>query len=243
VRYFSPNLAPGWLDGGAPTGPTDHFGGWPWGLPLERWPACRERGGALTFIAQFQHDALRLDLGAEGRVLFLFWCLRDPYICAVWEPDGGANAAIVLDREECTVSASSADAPMEPYVTILSWSEHDDGVSAAEYRDFLDGEASPFANDAWHVDFDVRLGGTPYWSNGPPMHEMDGSWRFAAQLTEGVYLSPPVPTPDQLGCKVVFQHQPSEWGNAKVHQSLTVRDKAVRTGIGDRLRRWDLACR
>jgi hypothetical protein len=138
-----------------------------------------------------------------------------PYICAVWEPDGGANAAIVLDREECTVSASSADAPMEPYVTILSWSEHDDGVSAAQYRDFLDGEASPFDNDAWHVDFDARLGGTPYWSNGPPMHEMDGSWRFAAQLTEGVYLSPPVPTPDELGCKVVFQHQPSEWGNAE----------------------------
>ena len=50
------------------------IGGIPWGLPANKWPKCEECQKSQTLIAQFLHHPIVLNLGREGRCLYVFMC-------------------------------------------------------------------------------------------------------------------------------------------------------------------------
>ncbi len=230
MRYFVPKLAPGWIEDGPQSQRADHLGGWPWGLPVERWPVCRHCGAAMSFVCQLAHDPDRLELGGEGRVLFVFWCLRDPGTCAVWEPDAGSNAVIVLKPEERTDAPSEvAEVALLPYLQVLGWSEQDDGVAAEQAPEFFD-EARYLAleDDSFRVMPGTRLGGAPFWPQATPVCEADPEWRLALQLDGGEWLASPAPSADILGCTVHFQHDD---GSHSQVDPLTPKTYAPRQGV------------
>lgn len=149
--------------------PHDKLGGLPWGLPASLWPTCTDCGKSQSLLAQFVHDAARLDLGRAGRVLSVFQCNHDPGMCSTWEGGSGANACFVTEPEDMVHGLSPLppdSPPIEREARIVEWRERDD-VPAA------DGEPD--------VTTSTRLGGEPFWIQGPD-EAPEGGWRFVGQL-------------------------------------------------------------
>lgn len=65
----------------------------------------------------------------------------------------------------------------------------------------------------------------PYWPPNAPPPEMGGNWRLAAQLFETLWLEPPVPTSDELGCVVLLQHTPLLGGPPQFKSHEPIRKK------------------
>ncbi len=164
----------------------EKLGGLPYGLHASLWPHCKDCGRPQSFLAQFSHDAARLDLGREGRHLFIFQCNHDPGMCSTWEWGSGANACVVVEPENFTASGStplpSADVPVELEVWIREWLPRDDGLdSELRTRFFNDDEY--FALDAdtrGAATQETKLGSIPFWIQAP--NEAPEGYEFAGQL-------------------------------------------------------------
>lgn len=181
-------------------GSSERLGGVPAGLLPDQWPRCRDCGKSQSLLAQLDHHPDRLDLGREGRVLFIFQCEHDPGMCATWEAFSGANACFVVEPE--TLVAEETKAPVDappvlPHVNILDWVSRDDGI-AASFADAFQTEQAylEVPEDVLSkVTWSTRLGGLPRWlqsaDEGPRP-----AWNFIGQL-DGTYsfLSPPKPLP------------------------------------------------
>lgn len=188
MRYFTPQLQ---LASELPPQavPADKFGGLPWGLPVHAWPVCSACGHALTPIAQFVHDPVRLDLGRAGRLLSVFQCSRHVDDgCEAAVHGSGANACFVTEPEDLVASLTPlpADAPMlEREARVIAWAEHEDGIKAEDGARFLTPEGlaqvSEYACEG--ITPETRLGGAPYWIHGPDPALADG-WRFIGQLMD-----------------------------------------------------------
>ena len=142
------------------------LGGLPWGFPAEAatpWPVCAECGCPMSFLAQFAPGAHVPRLG-KGHSLFVFKCERDS-ICSFWEPDGGANACVLVPHAQLhdgfmamphggesepayrLVSADAASPVSEPQdedspvlleIWVQGWRAEDDGVPAELEPQFYD---------------------------------------------------------------------------------------------------------
>jgi hypothetical protein len=214
MRYFVPKLAPGWMNDGPQSDRGDHFGGLPFGLPIERWPVCRHCGATMSFVCQLEHHAERLDLGANASTMFVFWCFKDPGNCPVWEPDAGSNAVFVLKADECTnTAAHMPEVEVLPYLPVLGWREHDDGVASEQRKAFFDATAYLELDDrGFEVLPGTRLGGAPFWPQAAPVCPWDPAWQLVLQLDGGEWLEPPAPSADELGCTVHFQRPDGSYG-------------------------------
>ena len=105
MRYFVPDIR---LASELPTqsGIEDKLGGVPWGLAAKSWPRCNRCGKVQLLLAQFVHDASRLDLERVGRSLFVFQCSNSSGLCPTWKGGSGANACFVVEPEEILSSIS-----------------------------------------------------------------------------------------------------------------------------------------
>jgi hypothetical protein len=197
VRYFVPDIR-----AAAELGPqvesADKFGGLPWGLPARFWPRCKACGGSQSLLAELHHHPQRINLGRADRVLFVFQCNHDPGMCATWEADSGANACLVLERDQLEVGLTSApeDNPLEEHeLRVVQWIERDDGLSEELRASFFDQERYfALPRDVQQaVTSGTRLGGVPKWVQNPseaPPHS--DRWRFIGQLDSGhSFLRPP----------------------------------------------------
>ena len=163
------------------------FGGIPSVLPADLWPRCRGCGKSQSMLAQFLHHPVRLDLGRDGRVLFVFQCNHDPGRCLTWEGGSGANACFVVEPEDLRseLSALPADHPAVEHETrVVGWLERDDGLpdspapaffDEAEYQSLAEGIRS-------RVTWSTRLGGVPHGFKVLPKREPSAGWRFVGQL-------------------------------------------------------------
>lgn len=116
----------------------------PWGFPKERWPTCKACGGPQSFLGQLAHHAERLDLGADGRVLYLFMCNHRPGECETWSWESGTNGALILEPAELTQSSTAAPAKdllIETEARISGWRAEDDGVAESDLAAFFDDES------------------------------------------------------------------------------------------------------
>ena len=166
----------------------ERFGGRPWGLADALWPVCKECGGRQSLLAQLSHHPERLDLGAQGRMLFVFYCNNYPGMCDSWGGSSGANACFVLDAEQLEGTPfdhppAGAIDPDDHAVVISSWQAFDDGFDEATAKKLLtltDYDDLPDSALA-QLSGSTHLGGVPWWiqdANEAP----GGDWTFVGQL-------------------------------------------------------------
>jgi len=213
MKYFAPELALGAL---LPpqTEIMDKYGGLPWGLPVDRWPLCRECGKPLTHLATLTQYAERLDLGADGRAVLVFQCGRSPNEtgCETLLPDSGANAVLFLDAKEQTKSLTEPPAPGAPReieVRVTNWTEQHDLVTPELEPSFYitdsydaDGGFRDIFGEFYYAHEAVvdsvadgaKLGGVPGWIQSP--EKIDSAFRFAAQLAMYLHFPDPLPSAD-----------------------------------------------
>jgi hypothetical protein len=177
----------------------DKLGGQPWGLPPSRWPRCRECGSPMSFVAQLQHDALRLDLGGDGRVVFIFQCESEGGSCRPWDGASGANAAFVLDRHELLERPTAfpdANPPVESEVRIPRWLERSDRLPFEQAVGFFDEDryARLPAQAVEAVSPCTKAAGVPHWVRGPAeIPPIAHGWCFAAQFAGRLdFYTPPL---------------------------------------------------
>ena len=209
MRYFEPTLQLAVL-----LPPQAHleekFGGLPWGLPQPRWPLCTACKKPQSFIGQFTHDHGRLDLGAFGRVLFIFQCNHDPGGCETWAPRSGANACVFVDAVDLVngfTHAPTTDTLIETEARVTDWTISEDDVE--------DEDAAAFYDDARYfaVDEDVRetvapttkFGSVPSWVQGAG-EGPKAPFCFVAQFDCSHRFAGPAPTADAVGCTVTTKN-------------------------------------
>lgn len=184
----------------------EKLGGLPWGLPESHWPHCRSCGKPQSLLAQFIHYLPRLDLGGQGRVLFVFQCNHDPGQCPTWEGGGGSNACLIVEGDALTdrlATPPGPDVEIETEARVQRWLERDDGIPEELGRSFFNDEDFSSLPDEVidRVATGTRLGGVPSWvqsADEGPGHE----WRFVAQLDSVYSFYSPVPDPDHIGSPV-----------------------------------------
>lgn len=138
------------------------FGGLPIGLAANKWPRCKECGVKMTFLFQMKHHLERLNLGREGRVLYLFQCETENN-CSTWDAEAGCNSVIIVEPEEWD-DTPITDVPQDetrmiPAIAVASW----------ESREQREKE------DVW-----THVGGNPIWIQGE--EDLGTGYQFAAQL-------------------------------------------------------------
>ncbi len=109
----------------------DRVSGHPAGLPQDRWPSCGVCNTPLGFVGQWSHDATRMDLGKQGRVLYAFLCLnpRTSQLCGLGPAPGqGPTEAVVVvdavDADRATVTippGATTPAPPAPALVATGW--------------------------------------------------------------------------------------------------------------------------
>jgi len=211
VKYFVPELALGALL--PPQSQlVEKLGGLPWGLPLDRWPLCRECGNPQNHLATFVHHAERLDLGKEGRAVLIFQCGHSPNEtdCETSEAASGANAVVFLDASEIGGALTEAPAPgamKEIEMRVAGWTEQHDLVtpeveasfySAVGFWDEPD-EARQTIEDS--IEDGTRLGSVPRWVQEP--EKINSTFHFAAQLAMYAHFPDPLPTADSVGAAIL----------------------------------------
>lgn len=209
MKYFVPELALGALSP-PQTQLNEKIGGLPWGLPVAKWPLCRQCGNPQTHLATFTHNAERLDLGAEGRVVMIFQCGHSPNEtdCATYAADSGANAVVFLDAHELgntLTEPPSPGVPKEIEIHIIGWIEQHDLVTAEleaslyktdGYWEFHDAHEAEIDS----IGYDAKLGSIPAWIQGP--EDIPPTFRFAGQLSNSYHFPDPIPTADTAGVSI-----------------------------------------
>lgn len=192
MKYFVPTLQKV-SDFNIQTTFQEKLGGLPFGLPADKYPVCKECENPMIFLAQFIHDKERLNLGKEGRNLFVFVCDYEDidYFspCESWDANSGANACFVVGLENLTnietkIPESKTSVLRE--TLIKGWTELDDGITIEESRYFLETqkydeiEFSKFAELLDKTKEHTKLGGLPYWIQYPEIPS--GNYKFIGQL-------------------------------------------------------------
>jgi hypothetical protein len=196
MRYYVPDIR---VSADVPASASqlmDQFGGLPWGLSPELWPKCSDCGKSQSLVAQLVHDPSRLDLGRDGRVLYVFQCNHDPGMCSTWQGGSGANACFIVEPETLTGSVAvipTDKPPVDNEIRVIGWLERDDGVPPSSFDSFFDDERflSLPDNEVQAVKMCTKLGGLPSWMQGASEAPKD-HWRFIGQLdSTHSFLSPP----------------------------------------------------
>ncbi|MCH5583649.1 DUF1963 domain-containing protein [Shimazuella sp. AN120528] len=140
------------------------FGGLPVGLPIEKWPVCKECEGPMTFLFQMKHHPTRLPLGKEGRVLYLFQCESEEG-CSTWDAEDGCNKVLILEQEEWNnnpiTELPDEDTLMLPDLAVTAWETKEET-----------------GQENW-----THFGGTPIWIQSD--EEVGENYQFAVQLDNG----------------------------------------------------------
>lgn len=196
----------------------EKFGGLPIGLKLEHWPKCQDCGKPQTFVAQFSYSSKRLDLGRDGRFLFIFQCSHNPGMCETWSHSSGANACLIVEPEELVSAATSSakptstswlsklknnnaqavnapqeQPPTEKEVYISSWLAKDDILDVEVINSFYDDSKYLNISDEIieKVTWSTRLGGVPRWIQSADEYPKP-NWVFIGQLDCAYsFLKPP----------------------------------------------------
>jgi hypothetical protein len=161
------------------SGREDKLGGVPFGLPPDRWPACKVCGRQQNYIGQFWNSAT-VNLGRQGRALFLFQCPDGP-LCASWEHSSGANAGVLVDVPDAAhwPTAVPPGVEIEPEGIIVGWED----VSPTPYISYVGPSPSFGLQHQCHGNFP----------------EPDG--RFLLQLVGSLDFKAPAPSPAQTGAQ------------------------------------------
>lgn len=192
----------------APSRLVDQFGGVPWGLPTERWPRCAMCGRAQALIAQLAHAEGRLDLGADGRALYVFHCTECDDFSEWTQPQEVRSAFVIAAGQMGKAPSVPPGEACPPYlcVRVAAWHAGDDGIGTDEAPAFSNAdsfERLQLWNDERTVD-KTRLGGVPKWFSCGLDDVPTAPWRFALQIDPPFEMTGPIPDHEALGCYLVL---------------------------------------
>jgi hypothetical protein len=221
MKYFIPRLILG-ADLPPQTKAEDKVGGLPWGLSTENYPRCRSCGKSQSFLIQLMHHPERLDLGRQGRSLFVFQCTHDLGNCTPWAGGSGSNACFVLEPEALLsqLTPMPNDVPADTTwlnieARITDWIAQDDGVPPERVTPdgqlvMLPGDEDEYIHRLESsVYSELKIGSLPWWvqdSYEAPRPE----WKFAVQLAEEIELAE---EPSIKGLNGhIYQRQDGRWG-------------------------------
>ena len=171
------------------------FGGSPYLLPGEAWPACQHCGQIMPLLLQLNFaelpPALRDEFG-EG-LLQLFYCVNADAgcedACEAFSPfsEGKLTRIITPDGEPATLEPADA-AAIFPARRILGWDECDDypnwDEASALGVEYTEDDARRLSDDGFPRPGD-KLSGWPYWVQGieyPRCRLCDTEMRLIFQL-------------------------------------------------------------
>lgn len=236
MRYFVPKVVLGVLL------PEQHaledkFGGLPWGLPVERWPYCKACSKPQSLLAQLTHHPTRLDLGREGRVLFVFQCDHNPGGCPTWVGESGANACFVMESHELGTGLTDTptfETTIEVEARVMEWVERDDGLTSDECGTFWSDEKLAAMSDEARdrVYSGTKIGSVPSWlqsaEEGPK-----SPWSFIAQIDCCHQFDGAPPDAEQLGSVVTRQVD-----GKYVHEEPFIKKRGAPPWVSVRERSW-----
>jgi len=195
MKYFRPDIELGTVLG-SQDGAAEKLGGLPWGLAPERWPICACCKKPQTLLAELHHDHWRLNLGAAGRVLFVFHCAHDPGMCDDWDQDSGGNAVFVVESSSLGsgLTRPPVETPVYPEARILFWTELDDGIPSQLTPSFFSDQLYLSVDESVinQVRMSTKLGSVPAWIQSPG--EAPSSFRFVGQLDSTYSFHRPLPS-------------------------------------------------
>lgn len=171
----------------------EKLGGLPFGLPTENYPVCKECGNPMSLLVQLFHHYERLNLGKNGRVLFIFQCnnLKKFSLCSTWDDDSGANACFIVEPEDLTSQTEKlpeGDFRSEKEFWIADWETCDDGLLEEVSEIFLDEQKYHEVEDDGLEEFyknlkeETKFGSVPFWIQSPEIPK--GEWHFVGQLDD-----------------------------------------------------------
>jgi len=117
------------------------IGGRPLMPPGRDWPRCAQHGEPMLFIAQIRLPDVG-DSRLPGRLLLIFQCDVEPGLCESWDPDAGANAALLVPFVGLVVKANA-----------FALLEVDDDRKPVDQHMAADG-----LQDVFGIDVDIRSG-------------------------------------------------------------------------------------
>jgi hypothetical protein len=173
----------------------DKLGGFPWRFPKERWPVCGFCKKPMSFLAQFRHHPERLDLGKDGRVLFLFECFGHQT-----NLEDSCQRCFVLEEYQLTQGLTHLDIPIHVHfeLRVTEWKLEEEPVSLEEWKRHNDFETSIRVPWEETEDFicrlchETKLGGVPA---AIQQYELAG-YAFLGQLEGTVFLPFPEDGPN-----------------------------------------------
>ncbi len=129
----------------------------------------------MTLLLQLPHGAPHVDLGADGRVLYVFQCADlDRQGCSAFQPEDGGHACFILDSKEQTGSVTAAPASAAEVGSgwsLVNWHCVEDLNEDPD--DIPEGmENGPSSQ--------TKLGGAPFWIQRD--ETPTGPWRFLFQI-------------------------------------------------------------
>lgn len=171
----------------------EKFGGLPFGLPTENYPVCKECGNPLALLAQLFHQSKRLDLGKDGRVLFIFQCnnMKNYSLCSTWDQNSGANACFIVEPEDLTAQTENipdGEFQAEKEFWIKDWVIRDDGLPEEILEVFFDEQKyyeldeEEFEEIYENLEERTKFGSVPTWIQSPETPK--GDWKFVGQLDD-----------------------------------------------------------
>ncbi len=189
----------------------DRLSGTPYGLPTKAWPKCFSCKAPMSFIAQLAHDETRFDLGGDGRVAFVFICLRLDTRCGfsagVPYNDQGAQAVLVERAKGGAAAAPEAlPSPPAPSIVITGWTEREEPVDPRIEDHLIFGlhrDRPDWPRDVPEVEHEdahrralgrTKIGGEPRWLQDPWFQDHGDAnaskrTRYVAQLADHVVLA------------------------------------------------------
>ena len=182
-------------------GGLDRVSGLPFGLPTERWPRCGMCGVPLAFIGQLAHAPPRIDLGADGRVLYAFLCKNfDTMLeCGLSagvprNTDGGHAVVVVDDAQPRETPAPEGLLEHSAGLSALSWETRRELVPEVAREHLLYGLHQqrsdwPQAFRDWEaqqpsIHRGTKVGGAPLWIQDPVFNDTlpdSRHFRYVAQ--------------------------------------------------------------
>ncbi len=202
MEYYVPTLLLAALSTRAAV-PEDQLGGVPFGLPRSRWPVCPTCDAPASLLAQILHDERRADLGADGRVLYVFHCENRPGDCGVDERER-LQPGVIVDQRELTSSRTTSpdDSPITfPEARVVAWRSNQDGI-AESLRESLTRGCAPDTDAEDSLVIGTRLGSAPWWIQSPG-DAPPPPWRFIGQVADWYSFDLPAPSAEELGAPVV----------------------------------------
>lgn len=214
MRCWYPRLSLSALDPQPDPGTDDRWGGRGRGFPADRWPLDQQRNPCPP-LARLHHHPQRLDLGRDGRVLFVFLAV-EWFNERFTDSLRAGGVAIVLEPEEFDLDEPGLAAGHTAYTEarVVEWEVGDDGIRDDHIPYLMNAEQ--FLQLGWiepyfEMAHRPKVGGAPLWTGNGPVVSLGPRLRYLGQCSGDYLFDGDAPEPDDIGApRIIWRRKPGD---------------------------------